>query len=350
MAGGITRRLVSVMGEANLQTQYDYIFRTTSNGLIIVDEAGCIARMNPAAASMLRVTPEECLGKKPGTAFADNRGLVGLLTFPDDITHDIALPQKRRAVGFGTIFEAGGRIVVLQDVTERNALDSRRESLTRTIAHDLRNPIAGIEGFGDLVLKFGEVNDRQKHFLNRIRQTSQKLHDLMGTLVDLAWIEAGMPLEHVPVQLHLLIDSVVGELATFARVREVAIAVSTQDPLPIVIGDPLWLRQAIYHLLHNAILYSSAEQSVAIHAWQDEELVFCSVADQGIGIMPSEIALIFDRMFRSNDEYVRDLPGGGLGLTMVRTIIVRHGGEISVDSTYGQGSTFMFWLPLAERQ
>lgn len=338
------------MGDPKLQTRYDYIFRTTSNGLIIIAADGCIERMNPAAASMLRVTPEECLGKKPGDAFPDDRALVSLLTFPDDITRDIPLPEKRRAVGFGTTFAANGRIVVLQDVTERNELDSRRESLTRTIAHDLRNPISGIEGFGDLVLKFGEVNDQQKHFLNRIRQTSQKLHDLMGTLVDLAWIEAGMPLEHVPVQLHRLIDSVVGELATFARVREVSIAVSTQDPMPMVIGDPLWLRQAIYHLLHNAILYSHAEQSVAIHAWQDAELVFCSVADQGIGIMANEIELIFDRMFRSNDEYVRDLPGGGLGLTMTRTIIVRHGGDISVDSTYGEGSTFMFWLPLAERQ
>ena len=76
--------------------------------------------------------------------------------------------------------------------------------------------------------------------------------------------------------------------------------------------------------------------------------MFCSVADQGIGILAGEIDLIFDRLFRSNDEYVRNLPGGGLGLTIARTIVERHGGHLTVESDYGDGSTFMFVLPLAE--
>jgi signal transduction histidine kinase len=336
------------MDYQTLEPRFDYLFRTTSDGLIALDAEGCITRMNPAAASMLRVIPEDCLGKKSADSFKSNRVLMNLLTLHDDITYDVRLPEKRLAVGFGTTFEDGGRLVILQDITERRELDSRREALARTIAHDLRNPISALEGFSDLVTKFGEVNERQDRFLLRIRQTSQKLYDLIGTLVDLAWIEAGMPLEHVPVQLSRVINSVVDELATFALVREVTIAVSTQDPLPVVMGDPLRLRQVIYHLLHNAILYSHSEQSVAIHAWQDAEQVFCSVADQGIGIMPGEMDLIFDRLYRSNDEYVRSLPGGGLGLTMARTILDRHGGQITVESIYGEGSTFTCSLPLAE--
>lgn len=331
-----------------IQARYDYLFRTISNGLITLDAEGFVDRMNPAAAAMLRLTPEDCLGKQPGEAFVENRPLVKLLAMHDDITHDVRLPEHRLAVGFGTTLADGGRLVVLQDVTERRDLDSRREALARSIAHDLRNPLTALEGFADLVTKFGPVNDQQDRFLTRIRQTAQKLHDLTATLVDLAWIEAGMPLEHVPVQLHRLINSVVDELATFARVKGVTIAVSTQDPLPIVMGDPLRLRQVVYQLLHNAILYSHAEQTVAIHAWQDAEQVFCSVADQGIGVLPGELDLIFDRMYRSNEEQVRNLPGGGLGLTMARTIVDRHGGTITVESTYGVGSTFTFVLPLAE--
>ena len=336
------------MTDQTTQAQFDYLFRTTADGLIMLDASGCVNRMNPAAAAMLRVIPEECIDKQPAEAFPNNRDLVNLLTLHDDITYNVPLPKKRLAVGFGTTFEDEGRMVLLQDITERRLLDSRRDALARTIAHDLRNPVAALEGFSDLVGKFGEVNDRQTRFLTRIRQTAQKLYDLIGILVDLAWIEAGMPLEFVPVHLNELINSVVEELATFARVRQVAIAVSTQDPMPVVMGDPLWLRQVVYHLLHNAILYSHPEQSVAIHAWQDMEKVFCSVADQGIGIMPGELDLIFDRMYRSNDEEVRNLPGGGLGLTMARTIVDRHGGNIAVESTYGEGSTFTFSLPLAE--
>ncbi len=331
-----------------LQARYDYLFRAISNGLIMLDRHGVVQRVNPAAAAMLRIPPEECLGRPAAEAFQANPALTRLLSRHDDITYDVRLAEHRLAVAFGTTLEDGGRLVVLQDVTERRDLDSRREALARSIAHDLRNPLSALEGFADLVGKFGPVNEQQERFLMRIRQTAQKLYDLSASLVDLAWIEAGMPLEHVPVQLHHLINSVVDELATFARVRGLTIAVSTQDPLPMVMGDPLRLRQVVYHLLHNAILYSHAEQTVAIHAWQDMEQVFCSVADQGIGILPGELELIFDRMFRSNDEQVRSLPGGGLGLTMARTIVDRHGGAITVESTYGEGSTFTFVLPLAE--
>ena len=343
-------QLSAGMSEAALRERYDYLFRTTSDGLIALDREGRIERMNPAASAMLRLVPEDCLGRFPGQAFKGNRALINLLDIQSDVTVDVRLPENRLAVGFSVALEDGGRMAVLQDVTEQRELESRREALVRTIAHDLRNPLSALEGFAELVAKFGEVNEPQARFLTRIRQTSQKLYDLIGSLVDLAWIEAGMPLEHVPVQLSGLIASVVTELAPFARVRGVTIAVSRQDPMPIVMGDPLRLRLVIYNLLHNAILYSNAEQSLAIHCWQDEEQAYCSVADQGIGVVPSELDQIFDRMYRSSDEHVRNLPGGGLGLTMARTIVERHGGHVWAESTYGEGSTFTFVLPLAEAQ
>jgi two-component system phosphate regulon sensor histidine kinase PhoR len=110
-------------------------------------------------------------------------------------------------------------------------------------------------------------------------------------------------------------------------------------------GDPDRLRLVIYNLLHNAILYSNPEQLAIIHAWEDEGEVFCSVADRGLGVADDELDLIFDRMYRSRDERVRDRPGGGLGLTVARTIIRRHGGDIWAASNLGEGSTFTFVLP-----
>jgi signal transduction histidine kinase len=118
-----------------------------------------------------------------------------------------------------------------------------------------------------------------------------------------------------------------------------------QDPMPNVMGDPERIQVAIYNLLHNAILYSNAEQTVAIHAWGDAQEAYVSVADRGIGISDDELELIFDRLYRSRDERVRDTPGGGLGLTMARTIITRHGGDIWAVSNLGIGSTFTFVLP-----
>jgi signal transduction histidine kinase len=115
--------------------------------------------------------------------------------------------------------------------------------------------------------------------------------------------------------------------------------------MPLVMGDPERIRTVVYCLLQNAILYSQPEQTVAIHAWGDQQEVYCSVADRGIGISEDEILFIFDRLYRSRDDRVRDTSGGGLGLTIAKTIVRRHGGSLWAVSTLGEGSTFTFVLP-----
>jgi signal transduction histidine kinase len=115
-------------------------------------------------------------------------------------------------------------------------------------------------------------------------------------------------------------------------------------------GDPERMHLVVYNLLNNAVLYSEEEQSIVIHAWSDEQEVYCSVADRGIGISDDELDQIFDRMYRSRDERVREIPGGGIGLTISKTIIERHGGDIWAASTLNEGSTFTFVLPTAKKE
>ncbi|GAB4317746.1 MAG: hypothetical protein Kow00117_08060 [Phototrophicales bacterium] len=237
---------------------------------------------------------------------------------------------------------------MLHDVTERRDLSNRRDSLVRAISHDLRNPITALTGYADLIDKFGDLNEQQQRFLNRIRETTTKLQDVIGALVDLAWVEAGMPLEHQPLQLRDIINRAVGRVTSLAFDYQIVIAVSVQNPLPVVMGDPERLEQVVYNLLHNAIVYSPPEQTVAIHAWGDSHDVYCSVADRGIGIADDEIDLIFDRMYRSRAAAVRAVSGGGLGLTTAKTIIQRLGGDIWASSNLGEGSTFTFRLPTVE--
>ncbi|MCU0511995.1 MAG: PAS domain-containing sensor histidine kinase [Anaerolineae bacterium] len=328
---------------------YDFLFLTTDNGVIITDSDQEIQQLNPAAAAMLGVTLDEVLGRPPQECFARNPALIHLLTRPGEQRQDVRLARKRLAQGIGSDLPNGGRIVLLQDVTERREVENRREMLAKAIAHDLRNPISAITGFADLVSRFGALNDQQRKYLQRARQTSAKLHDMIVSLVDLAWIEAGMPLRHVPVRLDELIDQTLDGLAQMAQKARIGIATSVQKPLPTVMGDPERLQLAMHHLLHNAILYSYEEHNVAIHAWGDERELYCSVADQGIGIAENELDLVFDRMYRSRDERVLALPGGGLGLTVARTVIKRHGGDLWVSSTADEGSTFTFVLPAVRR-
>lgn len=329
---------------------YDFIFRNTADGVLIADTQNIIRQINPAAAAMLATTVDAVMGKTPEDCFRHNAALLNLFQRGGEQILDIRLPKRRLAVGLAASLKDGARVILLQDVTEQRELESRREALIKTLAHDLRNPIGALSGFAELVGKYGSLNEQQQRFLTRIQQTTNKLHDLTETLVDLAWMEAGMPLAHVPMNLNRTIHEVVRHLSEAAHARHITIAISIQSPMPPVVGDPERLELAIYHLLHNAILYSADEQTVAIHAWGDNHEAYCSIADQGIGIADDELHLIFDRLYRSRDERVRELPGGGLGLTIARTIIKRHGGDIWASSNLGEGSTFTFVLPTVDRR
>lgn len=324
---------------------FDYVFRSTSDGILIANEQSLLVAVNPAAAAMLRVTVEELLGKTPESCLSKHPALVNLFTREGDQILDVRLPKRRLAVGIASGFKDGKRLVLLQDVTEARDLESRREALVSAVSHDLRNPIAAMGGYAELVEKFGDLNDNQRRFTQRIQQTATKIHDVAGPLVDLAWIEAGLPLAHLPIQLTTTIRKVVDEMAPLAHERKITLAISIQSPMPPVMGDPEHITIAIRSLLHNAIVYAHPEQTVAIHAWGDTHEAYCSIADQGIGIADDELELIFDRLYRSRDQRVLEIPGSGLGLTIARTIMRRHGGDIWASSNLGEGSTFTFVLP-----
>ena len=330
-----------------LEEQFDFTFDRTADGILIANSDGMIEHVNPAAVMLLGTTVDELCSKSPSRLFQKNPALLNLFTRPGEQTLDVRLPRRRLAVGIAAPLNGGGRIILLQDVTEQRDLESRRETLITTMKHDLRNPISAIIGFADLLDKMGELNDQQQHFLHRIHQTTTKLYEVIGTLTDLAWLEAGMPLQHLPIPLGTTIDSVIAELSPMAQAKQITLALSVQDPLPGLVGDPGRIHMVIYHLLNNAILYSDPERVVVIHAWGDAREVYCSVADQGFGIADDEVELVFDRLYRSKDERVRDLPGGGLGLTLARRILLRHGGDIWASSNLGKGSTFTFLLPAA---
>ena len=327
------------------QQLYDFIFRSTADGILIADSENRLTALNPAAAAMLRLTVEELIGKNVEQTFRQNPALMNLFTRSGDQILDVHLPKRRLALGIATQFKDGTRLILLQDVTEQRELESRREALISAVAHDLRNPISALGGYAELVGKFGELNDNQKRFARRIQQTAAKIDDLIAPLVDLAWIEAGLPLAHVPIQLADIIKSVVSNLSSLAGSRRLTIAISIQAPMPPIMGDPTRIQIAIHNILHNAIMYSSEEQTVAVHAWSDTHEAYCSVADQGIGIADDELEQIFDRMYRSRDERVQAVAGGGLGLTFARTIFRRHGGDIWAASNLNEGSTFTFVLP-----
>jgi len=320
-----------------------FLFQYAAEGVLVVDADGVIERINPAAVALLNLTDTTLVGVTTTQLFAADRALMSLLTDADQKM--VPLSNERMAQGVAKTLD-GKRYVLLHDVTEQQTLETGREALIRRVAHDLKNPLNALNGYADLVERTGELNDAQHKFLKRISQTTSKLYEVANKLVDIAWIEAGMPLQHVPVELASITREVLSELAPAAHKKQIYIINSIPNEFPPVMGDPKRLQQTIYYLLDNAITYSLTESHVAIHAWHQENEVSYMVADQGIGITPDEHDKIWDRMWRSSDERVREIPGGGIGLAFAKTIIQRHGGHIWVESDLDQGATFTFKLPL----
>lgn len=333
------------MTELTYTALHDFIFRRTSDAVIVVDTNRMIAQVNPAAAVLLNLSLDSLVGHSVDQALAKFPSLIHLFSSATDQQVDVRLPKRRLALGFASTLEDGMRVAVLQDVTEQRELDSRRETFVTTMAHDLRNPVGALIGYADLVAAVGELNDEQHIYLDRVKQTADRLQEIAAELVDLAWFEAGMPMQQLPIRLRTVIDGAIRATTAYAQTKQITIALSVQDPLPLIMGDRRRLEQALTKLIHNAIHYSDPERVVIVHAWGDEDKAYCSVADRGFGIAPDEIENVFDRMFRSKDARVRALPGGGLGLTIAKRIIARHGGDVSVTSSFGTGSTFTFVLP-----
>lgn len=327
---------------------YEFIFRRAAEGIVLVDSDAYVKALNPAAAALLRVTPNDVIGVSAKEAFMKSPLLVRLLRYgePSPMTLDVILPGGRIAQGTAENMPDRGRIAVLNDVTEQRSLESRRSELIRTIAHDLRNPLNALSGYADLIARFGDLNERQQGFITRIKQTSAKLRELTTSLVNLAWFEASMPLEYFPFDLVSLIHDVVRDKEDIAQAKNIRIITSVQDAVPLIMGHPTAIQAAIGHLVDNAIQYSDPQSFVIVHAWQQGHLVMCSVADRGMGIPEHEIDLIWDRLWRS--PRVQDIPGGGIGLTYAKTVVEQHGGAIRVESRPDQGTTFTVSLPFVE--
>lgn len=331
-----------------IYTPLTLLMQRSNEGVLIADHELILHTVNSAASSMLNMPAADLVGKSTAQIFAKNAALVALFEREGEVSFDVKLAKRRIAQGLGVTLADGDRMVLLQDVTEQRDLDSRREALVSTIAHDLRNPLSVIYTYIDLVATSDNLVTEQKEQLEQARGATLRLHELLEDLVELAWVESGMPLRYSTVRFGELIDRAIEKLTQRAHDQGVAFAVSIQQPMPTVMGDPDRLYIAVYQLLTNAIIYSDAGSLIAIHAYGDDRESSLSIADRGFGIAKEELDSIYDRFFRSRDSRVQVIPGAGLGLTMAKRIIQRHGGSISVTSTLNVGSTFTLTLPAVE--
>jgi two-component system sensor histidine kinase ResE len=213
-------------------------------------------------------------------------------------------------------------------------------------SHELRTPLTVIQGNADIGLAApGEPVHRE--VLAEIADAAAGMGRLVEDLLFLARSDAGMPpleLEYVPTRM--LLGRIRKRVEALARQHEVALSVEVDVGGHLEV-DPARVEQAVLNLVDNAAKHSPAGGVVAVSARERNGELTIEVADQGTGIPPDELPLIFDRFYQVGQRRARKKGGSGLGLAIVRAIVETHGGTIEVDSRLGRGTRMVIRLPLA---
>jgi signal transduction histidine kinase len=262
-----------------------------------------------------------------------------------------ALDANADATADPDLLPAGGVIgvvVLFSDITKRVELDRMKTETLQLVSHELRTPLTSIQGLSDVLIKFPVEAGESREMLRTIHSEAVRLGEMINRYLDLTRLESGaQPLRLTQVSLEPLIAGCVRNLSLFAAERRVGLSARINPSLPSLRVDEQLLTQAVNNLLGNAIKYSPPETEVVIAAELNHANLMISVRDQGFGIPEEARERIFEKFYRLGRDAASEVVGAGLGLPLVKEIVERHGGRVTVESAPAAGSTFTIHLPLA---
>ncbi len=351
MSGELRLRMDALQRERDDREQ---ILAHMTDGVALVDGAGRLAHVNHPFAAMLDAPRPAA----PGTPFADFVRIAELAELLQAARHEahtvereLRLWMPRMRVVRASATPLGGPapqpvLLVLHDLTEAEAVNRMRQEFVANVSHELRTPLTSLTGYAETLLEGGlDDSEHRESFVRIIRDQAVRLHQLVADLLSLAEVErpdAQLRLDRV--DLRALAQRHAAVLRDAATRGHVALIVVEGPPVHVE-GDRVRLEQVVANLLDNAVKYTE-QGSVEVRVGEAGARAWFEVRDTGPGIPADDIPRIFERFYRVDKARSREKGGTGLGLSIVKHVIALHGGEVSVVSRLGEGSTFRFELPL----
>ncbi|MEW6402122.1 MAG: response regulator [Chloroflexota bacterium] len=337
---------------AQEKRRLDAVLQSAADPILMFDSDGCLSLLNDAAQKLF-TNHEFRLGLPlvRGSGYDDlTRLLEESFGSSQPKTGEIVWPDHRTLAALVTPIEMGGCVVMLHDVTHFKNLDRVKNEFISTASHDLKNPIAVISGFSDLLVRAGPLNETQTGFVQHIHSAAVNMNELVQNLLQLAKMDMGIEPNREPVDLNALLLEVRDEFQPQIETKQQTLTFADASGNPRVQGDRLQLKQALRNLVGNASKYTPNSGSICISLETGVDQAVVHVKDTGYGIPPEDLPFIFDRFYRVRNEAAPNIEGNGLGLAIVKSILEAHGGQIGVESEPGKGSCFTFTLPLMQEE
>jgi two-component system phosphate regulon sensor histidine kinase PhoR len=341
-------------------SESEAVLSSMGEGVVAVDGEQRIIRLNDAAAEMLEVADQEAYGRTL-TEVARNvlleRFVGEVLESGRPLEAELVLHngRERYVLARGTTLRGPddsdiGALIVLNDLTQVRRLESVRKDFVAAASHELRTPVTAIQGFVE-TLRDGAIEDAEKaeRFLAIVGRQAERLGHIIEDLLALSRVERGMEagaVDLVEADICDVVAAAVSDCEIAAEEGGVRIDVDCPSGLRVRMS-PALMEQAVVNLLDNAIKYSEEGQQVEIAARRDGGEIVVEVRDSGCGIPAGQLDEIFEPFYCVDKSRSRKLGGTGLGLAIVRHIMQVHEGRVTVESTVGEGSSFVLRLQAA---
>ncbi|MDW8316816.1 MAG: ATP-binding protein [Anaerolineae bacterium] len=330
------------------------------DGVLVVDASGTLLLMNPVAqrifglsaaplgADVRSALPAEGLAALLEETAAGGRAQIRELPLPSAGRSSDGEPYTFQALAAPLYRnteegeQVSGVVVVLRDITAQKELERMKSNFLSVVSHELKTPLHSIKGFVEIILmgKTGPVTELQRDFLSTVQEQTVHLQRLIEDLLEFSRLESGqVRLRPVPVSPAELARTVVAKLKPLAVDRQLTLELAVPPDLPEVEVDPMRVEQVLTNLVENAIKFTPPGGRVRILAWDRDDAVEMAVADTGIGVPPAERERVFERFYQVDSSVRRRYKGTGLGLTICKHIVTRHGGRIWIEDGKGNGVT-----------
>jgi len=342
------------------------IIACMADGVLVTNLEQQLVLWNASAVKMLRLSGTDEPGKSL-SHYIKNKSVIEslpkILTFLDTsllmISQEIQIgdPSSVLMAQIAPIRDEQGNVLgavtVLRDITKLKEIEKIKSQFVTMVAHELRSPLAAIEGWLDVVISGeGGGDDRQKkEWLERARERARSLLALVNDLLEINKIEAGKVAQKMEtVQVDEIVNKIVDFFRPEAKRKKISFRVDFAENPPAVQADVQDMEKLFTNLISNAIKYNVENGSITIDATKDENYIGFHIKDTGIGIAQNQLPQIFDEFFRVENKSTSKVSGTGLGLAIAKKIVDSHFGHIEVKSKPEKGSTFSVYLPFQKQK